>query len=104
MFISSPSKSALYGDVTERFNWNVLVFTILTRCAIILILCSVGCRLNKTMSPSFIERSTMYPIFRKVGSLTFLLPSVFIMSPLSVIIFFIVFPSLKSFFHLSIFK
>mmetsp|Transcript_97454 Transcript_97454/g.168048 ORF Transcript_97454/g.168048 Transcript_97454/m.168048 type:complete len:279 (+) Transcript_97454:3358-4194(+) len=60
-FISSPSKSALYGDVTERFSRNVEYGSTLARCPIIDIRCSVGCRLNSTQSPSFRCRSTMYP-------------------------------------------
>mmetsp|Transcript_14849 Transcript_14849/g.44421 ORF Transcript_14849/g.44421 Transcript_14849/m.44421 type:complete len:351 (-) Transcript_14849:1317-2369(-) len=58
-FISSPSKSALYGDVHERFIRNVEYGKILTRCAMIDILCNDGCRLNITMSPSWMWRSTL---------------------------------------------
>mmetsp|Transcript_98404 Transcript_98404/g.300921 ORF Transcript_98404/g.300921 Transcript_98404/m.300921 type:complete len:236 (+) Transcript_98404:3534-4241(+) len=45
-FISSPSKSALYGDVTARLNLRVEKGMTLTRCPIIDILCSDGCRLK----------------------------------------------------------
>eukprot|EP00961_Rhodomonas_salina_P120286 1619026-Rhodomonas_salina.2 len=49
-FISSPSKSALYGEVTERLSRNVEYGMIFTRCPIIDILCSDGCRLKITQS------------------------------------------------------
>mmetsp|Transcript_600 Transcript_600/g.1256 ORF Transcript_600/g.1256 Transcript_600/m.1256 type:complete len:240 (+) Transcript_600:3273-3992(+) len=60
-FISSPSKSALYGEVTERLSRNVEYGMIFTRCPIIDILCSDGCRLKITQSSSCICRSTTYP-------------------------------------------
>mmetsp|Transcript_41397 Transcript_41397/g.119133 ORF Transcript_41397/g.119133 Transcript_41397/m.119133 type:complete len:236 (-) Transcript_41397:1413-2120(-) len=45
-FISSPSKSALYGDVTARLNRRVEKGMTLTRCPIMDILWSEGCRLK----------------------------------------------------------
>ena len=51
-FISSPSKSALYGHVTDTCIRIVLPGSILTVCAMIESLCSVGCLLISTMSPS----------------------------------------------------
>ena len=51
-FISSPSKSALYGGQSVRLNLKVRPSMILTRCAIMDILCSEGCLLNRTTSPS----------------------------------------------------
>mmetsp|Transcript_64074 Transcript_64074/g.171453 ORF Transcript_64074/g.171453 Transcript_64074/m.171453 type:complete len:241 (+) Transcript_64074:3802-4524(+) len=51
-FISSPSKSALYGDVTLKLRRKVEYGRILTRCPIILILCKLGCRLKITKSSS----------------------------------------------------
>mmetsp|Transcript_39970 Transcript_39970/g.80064 ORF Transcript_39970/g.80064 Transcript_39970/m.80064 type:complete len:333 (+) Transcript_39970:2804-3802(+) len=60
-FISSPSKSALYGEVTERFMRKVEYGRILIRWPMIDILCNDGCRLNMTMSPSCTWRSTLYP-------------------------------------------
>src|SRR5207249_4973839 len=61
-FISSPSKSALYGGHTAKLKRNVLWGMTRTSCAIIDIRCSEGCRLNSTMSPSTSCRSTVYPI------------------------------------------
>lgn len=74
-FISSPSKSALYGVVTLekaqdkisinrqtqghlRFNLNVDQGNILTRWPIIDILCRVGCRLKTMRSSSIMCLST----------------------------------------------
>ena len=61
MFISSPSKSALYGVVHERFIRNVLCETTRTRCAISDMRWSDGCRLKITTSPSRSWRSTVSP-------------------------------------------
>mmetsp|Transcript_27825 Transcript_27825/g.91056 ORF Transcript_27825/g.91056 Transcript_27825/m.91056 type:complete len:322 (-) Transcript_27825:482-1447(-) len=61
MFISSPSKSALYGDVTERLSRKVEYGMMRTRWPMMDILCSEGWRLNTTSSPSIIWRSTLYP-------------------------------------------
>jgi hypothetical protein len=61
MFISSPSKSALYGVVHERFIRNVLCDITRTRCAISDMRCSDGCRLKITQSPSRSCRSTVSP-------------------------------------------
>lgn len=58
IFISSPSKSALYGDVTDKFNRKVEYGMILILCPIIDILCRLGCLLKRTKSPSFKCRST----------------------------------------------
>jgi len=52
MFISSPSKSALYGLAHERLRRNVCPGTITTRWPIMPIRCSKGCRLKMTTSPS----------------------------------------------------
>jgi len=60
-FISSPSKSALYGVQSHRLNRKVLCGRIRTKCAIMLIRWSEGCRLNRTMSPSMSWRSTTQP-------------------------------------------
>ena len=60
-FISSPSKSALYGDVTLRFMRKVDQGSTLTRWPIMDILCSVGCRLKMMTSSSCRCRSTTYP-------------------------------------------
>src|SRR3989441_457415 len=60
-FISSPSKSALYGGHTARLKRNVLWGMTRTSCAIMDIRCREGCRLNSTMSPSTSCRSTVYP-------------------------------------------
>eukprot|EP00160_Parvularia_atlantis_P017066 Unigene5718_Nuclearia_a/m.17455 Unigene5718_Nuclearia_a/g.17455 ORF Unigene5718_Nuclearia_a/g.17455 Unigene5718_Nuclearia_a/m.17455 type:complete len:351 (+) Unigene5718_Nuclearia_a:973-2025(+) len=57
-FISSPSKSALYGVVTDRLRRKVEYGMTLTRWPIIDILCSDGWRLNSTMSSSIRCRST----------------------------------------------
>ena len=57
-FISSPSKSALYGGQSHRLNRKVLCGRIRTKWAIMLIRWSEGCRLNSTMSPSRSWRST----------------------------------------------
>lgn len=51
MFISSPSKSALYGDVTLRLSRKVEYGRIRTLWHIIDILCRDGWRLNRTRSP-----------------------------------------------------
>jgi hypothetical protein len=80
-FISSPSKSALYGDVTDKLSRKVEYGMSLTRCAIIDILCSDGCRLNKTMSPSLRWRSTIHPYWRNVSARLLYLRS--IRSPVS---------------------
>ena len=61
MFISSPSKSALYGGVTEMFMRKVEYGMMRTRCPMMDILCSDGCRLNSTQSPLIMCRSTRYP-------------------------------------------
>mmetsp|Transcript_25098 Transcript_25098/g.65226 ORF Transcript_25098/g.65226 Transcript_25098/m.65226 type:complete len:409 (+) Transcript_25098:3019-4245(+) len=61
-FISSPSKSALYGDVTDRFRRNVEWSSTLTRCAMIDILCNEGCRLNTMRSSSLRCLSTTNPV------------------------------------------
>mmetsp|Transcript_7611 Transcript_7611/g.21335 ORF Transcript_7611/g.21335 Transcript_7611/m.21335 type:complete len:209 (+) Transcript_7611:3346-3972(+) len=61
-FISSPSKSALYGDVTERFSRNVEWSSTLTRCAMIDILWSDGWRLNTMRSSSRRCLSTTNPV------------------------------------------
>ena len=61
MFISSPSKSALYGVVSGTGSRKVRPFMILTRCPIMDPVCSVGCRLNTTQSPSRRWRSTVMP-------------------------------------------
>ena len=58
-FISSPSKSALYGVVQLRFIRKVDQGSTLTRWPIIDILCKVGCRLNTIKSPSIICLSTV---------------------------------------------
>ena len=60
-FISSPSKSALYGGQSHRLNRNVLCGRIRTKWAIMLIRCRLGYRLNRTMSPSTSWRSTIEP-------------------------------------------
>ena len=64
MFISSPSKSALYGDVTLRLRRKVECGRMRTRWPIIDILCSEGWRLNSTMSPFWRWRSTRKPYSR----------------------------------------
>ena len=51
-FISSPSKSALYGAVTDRFMRKVRPGTTTTRWPISPCLCSEGCRLKTTTSSS----------------------------------------------------
>ncbi|RNA23264.1 hypothetical protein BpHYR1_033063 [Brachionus plicatilis] len=60
-FISSPSKSALYGVVQLKFMRNVDHGNTLTLWPIMLILCKVGCRLNTIKSPSIMCLSTTYP-------------------------------------------
>ena len=64
MFISSPSKSALYGDVAERSSRKVENGMILIRWPMMDILCRLGCRLKSTTSPSLRCRSTLYPYSR----------------------------------------
>ena len=64
MFISSPSKSALYGDVTLRLRRKVEWGRMRTRWPIIDILCSEGCLLNSTMSPFCRCLSTRKPYSR----------------------------------------
>ena len=51
-FISSPSKSALYGVVHVKLRRNVLPVIIFTRWHMMDILWRDGCRLNRTRSPS----------------------------------------------------
>ena len=60
----TPSKSALYGDVTDRFSLNVECGRMRTRWPIIDILCRDGWRLNSTMSPFCRCRSTRKPYSR----------------------------------------
>ena len=61
-FISSPSKSALYGLVSPIFMRNVSPCCMTrTMWHIILILWSVGWRLNKMPSPSIMWRCTTSP-------------------------------------------
>ena len=78
-FISSPSKSALYGVVQLKFNRNVLPERILARCAMIDIRCNEGWRLNKTMSPSCKILSTASPtckfVWPRIVSMSNLVPS-----------------------------
>ena len=66
-FISSPSKSALYGAHTHSLNRSVLPSSTLTRCAIIDSRCRDGCLLNRTMSPSSKCRSTTSPTFSRLA-------------------------------------
>ena len=66
-FISSPSKSALYGDVQDKFNRNVEYGITLTLWPIIDILCRDGCRLKITTSPSTICRSTRHPYCKLIS-------------------------------------
>ena len=61
-FISSPSKSALYGDVTDRFSRNVEWSRTLTRWAMMDILWSDGWRLKTMRSSSRRCRSTTKPV------------------------------------------
>ena len=61
MFISSPSKSALYGAQTHSLNRSVRHGMIFARCAIMDILCRLGWRLKSKTSPSFRWRSTTSP-------------------------------------------
>ena len=51
MFISSPSKSALYGVQTHSLKRSVRHGMMRARWAMMDILCSDGCRLNRTTSP-----------------------------------------------------
>ena len=51
MFISSPSKSALYGVQTHSLKRSVRHGMMRARWAMMDILCSDGCRLNSTTSP-----------------------------------------------------
>jgi hypothetical protein len=60
-FISSPSKSALYGAHTHSLKRNVRPDMTRARCAMIDSLCSDGCRLKSTTSPSVRWRSTTSP-------------------------------------------
>lgn len=50
IFISSPSKSALYGVVTERLSLNVDQGNTFTQWPMIDILCKEGCQLKSTKS------------------------------------------------------
>ena len=86
-FISSPSKSALYGEVTDKFNLNVEYGITFTLCAIIDILCNDGWRLNKTGSSSIKWRSTFHP-YCKAMSPALLLYLKSIRSPVSLITYF----------------
>ena len=61
-FISSPSKSALYGGHTDGCRRNVLPGSTRTWWAIMDIWWSDGCLLNITMSPSIRCLSIRYPI------------------------------------------
>ena len=70
MFISSPSKSALYGGVTEMFILNVEYGMMRTRWPMMDILCREGWRLNSTQSPLIMCRSTLYP-YSSLFSLSF---------------------------------
>ena len=58
-FISSPSKSALYGGQTAGLSRKVLPSITLIRWAMMDIRWSEGCRLKRTMSPSRSCRSTV---------------------------------------------
>ncbi len=60
-FISSPSKSALYGGQTDGWSLKVLKGRTLTVCAITDMRWSDGCLLKRTMSPSIRCLSTMNP-------------------------------------------
>mmetsp|Transcript_8521 Transcript_8521/g.15757 ORF Transcript_8521/g.15757 Transcript_8521/m.15757 type:complete len:204 (-) Transcript_8521:41-652(-) len=60
-FISSPSKSALYGLQQHSLNRNVLQGITLALCAIIDTLWRDGCLLNNTTSPSWRCLSTISP-------------------------------------------
>ena len=60
-FISSPSKSALYGDVQQRLRRNVFSGITTTRCAIMLFSRREGCLLNRTISPVCMYRRTRSP-------------------------------------------
>jgi len=51
-FISSPSKSALYGGQTQRFRRKVFPGMTFTTWAIMDMRCREGCLLNRTTSPS----------------------------------------------------
>mmetsp|Transcript_31166 Transcript_31166/g.96457 ORF Transcript_31166/g.96457 Transcript_31166/m.96457 type:complete len:242 (+) Transcript_31166:1735-2460(+) len=61
MFISSPSKSALYGAQTHSLKRNVRHGSTLTECAMMDSLWRDGWRLNSTTSPSCMWRSTTSP-------------------------------------------
>mmetsp|Transcript_19776 Transcript_19776/g.62921 ORF Transcript_19776/g.62921 Transcript_19776/m.62921 type:complete len:220 (-) Transcript_19776:1382-2041(-) len=61
-FISSPSKSALYGLHTHSLKRNVLQGITRARCAMMDILCREGWRLKSTTSPSSRCRSTTSPM------------------------------------------
>mmetsp|Transcript_9760 Transcript_9760/g.36204 ORF Transcript_9760/g.36204 Transcript_9760/m.36204 type:complete len:246 (+) Transcript_9760:3709-4446(+) len=61
MFISSPSKSALYGVHTHSLKRSVRHGMTRARCAMMDILCSDGWRLNSRTSPSFRCLSTTSP-------------------------------------------
>mmetsp|Transcript_9145 Transcript_9145/g.27734 ORF Transcript_9145/g.27734 Transcript_9145/m.27734 type:complete len:209 (-) Transcript_9145:1195-1821(-) len=72
-FISSPSKSALYGVHTHSLNLKVLHGITLTRCAMMDILCRDGCLLKRTISPSSRCLSTTSPTWIS-SAIFFLLP------------------------------
>lgn len=63
IFISSPSKSALYGVQTHSLNLKVFHSITLTLCAIIDILCKDGYLLKITTSPYDKWRKTVSPFF-----------------------------------------
>jgi len=62
MFISSPSKSALYGVQQHSLKRKVRLSIILALCAIIDTLWRLGYRLKSTASPSLRCLSTISPI------------------------------------------
>jgi hypothetical protein len=64
MFISSPSKSALYGFVTATLNLNVPFFMIFAIWHIIEHRWRDGCLLNSTASPSIMCLWTTSPFSR----------------------------------------
>ena len=77
-FISSPSKSALYGLVSPTFILKVSPwYKILTIWHIIDNLWRVGWRLNKTPSPSIICLCTLSPFCSLIDSLSIYLREIF---------------------------
>jgi drug/metabolite transporter (DMT)-like permease len=80
-FISSPSKSALYGGHTLGFILKVLYGITTTLWAIMEILWSDGCLLKSTVSPFLMCLSTLHPVVTFVTTSSLVSAVIFIFLP-----------------------